>query len=88
MGRAPVADRGGTSHLTALPPAECRALLGERGTGRAVCTEHALPAVATLNHALELSRPTGRRLGPPPGGELVLDLKGDLTGGRAAEVAR
>ncbi|WP_337059911.1 pyridoxamine 5'-phosphate oxidase family protein [Kineococcus sp. G2] len=152
------------SHLTALSPAECRALLGDRGTGRAVYSEHALPAVATLNYAvvgdhlyfrtgagtalaravgdavvafnvdhvdaaarsgwsvtatgrcrrvgdpeptslagrldtwapgvrqelfrLDLSRLTGRRLGPPPGAERVVDVTADLTGDRAAAVTR
>ncbi|WP_369053366.1 pyridoxamine 5'-phosphate oxidase family protein [Kineococcus terrestris] len=36
----------------ALTPAQCRRLLGERGIGRAVYTEHALPAVATMNYAV------------------------------------
>ncbi|GAA4981281.1 pyridoxamine 5'-phosphate oxidase family protein [Kineococcus glutinatus] len=35
-----------------LDARECRELLGRRGIGRAVYTERALPAVATLNYAV------------------------------------
>lgn len=35
-----------------LSRTECRELLGDRGVGRAVYTEHGLPAVATLNYAV------------------------------------
>ncbi|WP_432492104.1 pyridoxamine 5'-phosphate oxidase family protein [Kineococcus auxinigenes] len=151
------------SHLTALPAVECRALLGERGTGRAAYAEHGVPAVATLNYAvvgehlyfrtragtvlaravddavvafnvdhvdadrrggwsvtatgrcrrvghpepaslagrldtwapglreelfrLDLARLTGRRLGPPPERDRVVDLTQDVTGGRAQDRA-
>nr|WP_281372917.1 pyridoxamine 5'-phosphate oxidase family protein [Kineococcus aurantiacus] len=35
-----------------MDPARCRGLLGERGVGRVVFTQDALPAVATLNYAV------------------------------------
>lgn len=44
------------SHLVDVSPSVCRELLGGGGTGRAVFTEHALPAVATLNYAVRGER--------------------------------